>query len=442
LGRTAQRSDEPSGLNHRTASLGRAVRHGLAALVLAGTAISQASADDLPGAFRGNAYATYANVKAGPIATSLARGAFQGCPCEGTNGKTLTNEVDALSAANNALTATSTVATAFTTKTATTAEIQNTATIKGMVALGGLITADAVSSVATISATAKAITPSSDGSAFQNLTIAGQSIPSNVAPNTVVPLPGVGSVTLNKVQTSGTFKRGGTLLVEMIAVDVSVANNLGIPVGSKIVLAHAFAGFNRSQPDTVYDGHAFVAQAIGKSGDDLKNKIGTSANVFIDCNGTGGKTKTDSIAATDNGVVGVSGGETTAFAAPEGDADVAQTTATASDLKLLGGIITVDAIQAVAQSSLKDGIATGSADGSGFSGLTIAGVTIPVTIPPNTNVPLPLLGNVVVNEQTIHSDGSVSVNGLHITITMPNLLGLPVGSELVVAHANAAAAPF
>jgi len=36
----------------------------------------------------------------------------------------------------------------------------------------------------------------------------------------------------------------------------------------------------------------------------------------------------------------------------------------------------------------------------------------------------------------------VSVNGLHITITSANLMGLPVGSELVVAHANAAAAPF
>lgn len=133
---------------------------------------------------------------------------------------------------------------------------------------------------------------------------------------------------------------------------------------------------------------------------------------------------------------------TTAVAGPQGSAYVARTTATVASANLLGGLITLNAIQAVAQSTLQNGVVTGSADGSGFAGLTVAGIPIPLTTPPNTKLTLPLLGYVIVNEQTIAQDGSVTANGLHIHVSTANLLGLPVGADLVVAHAEAAAAPF
>ena len=89
-------------------------------------------------------------------------------------------------------------------------------------------------------------------------------------------------------------------------------------------------------------------------------------------------------------------------------------------------------------------VVTASAAGSTFGNLMIAGVPIPLTVPANTIVQLPLLGQVVVNEQTVpaHGSGPTVVNGLHVTITAPNALGAPVGTDIVLAHATATAVPL
>ncbi|HVU20713.1 MAG TPA: choice-of-anchor P family protein [Rhizomicrobium sp.] len=417
------------------------------AIVLAGgiaalSAAGGARAAELPGVFNGNAYATVANAKAGPLTAILARGAFQGCACQGTGGKVKTTEIDSISV-GPVFSVNKTISSVYTKKTASTAEVRNASSVEGLSALGGLITADAITSVATVDATKKTVSVSSDGSGFGNLTIAGQQIPVTVPPNTVVPLPGIGSVTLNKIATHGNLKKSGSIDVEMISVDVKVQNGLGLPVGAKIVVAHAIAGFNRKEPPAAFDGQAYAVTGNAALGDDLNNKIGRAAFLTIGCQGTHGRTETNSIAGRDiNGLLNTGDGETTAFAGPEGDAQVARTTSTVSSVGLLSGLIQVNALQAVATSSLTNGKSTGSADGSGFSGLTIAGVNIPVTIPPNTTLPLPLLGTVTVNEQTVKTDGSVTVNGLHIKVTTPNLFGLPVGAELTVAHASASAAPL
>jgi hypothetical protein len=425
----------------KLARRGLLILGGLIVLAFAGTA----QADDLPGAFHGNAYATFANVKAGPIAATLWRSASLACTCEGTDGKTKTNEVDGLSAGDNgnSLIANKTMTTVFTSKTATTADVQNTSSIGGFNALAGLITADGIKAVASISATKNTITPSSDGSSFTNLVIAGQAVPANVPVNTTIPLPGIGSVTLNAVTNSGKFKNGGSVLVEMMRINVGIKNNLGLAVGSKIVVAHASAGYERKQPVDVYDGSAYAAYASDAIGSQLANKIGKPAAIALGCEGSKGKTKTNSVASIPiNGAFSAGGGETTAFGGKEGGADVARTTSTLSSIKLLGGLIAVDGLQAVAQSSVQNGVVTPSTDGSGFAGLTVLGLPVPVTVPANTALPLPGIGTLTVNEQIVKKNGDVTVNGLHLVVLTANLFGLPVGSELVLAHAHASASPF
>jgi hypothetical protein len=86
---------------------------------------------------------------------------------------------------------------------------------------------------------------------------------------------------------------------------------------------------------------------------------------------------------------------------------------------------------------------TASTAGTQFGGLEIAGTNLPVDVPANTQITLPLLGYVVVNEQIAPKPGhagALTVNGLHVYITTANLLNVPVGSEIVVAHATATAA--
>jgi hypothetical protein len=72
-----------------------------------------------------------------------------------------------------------------------------------------------------------------------------------------------------------------------------------------------------------------------------------------------------------------------------------------------------------------------------------ARVPVPFDVAPNTRIDLPLLGRVVVNEQIVPTQGGkTQVNGLHIVITRANTLGLAVGSEIVIAHADTKAQRF
>jgi hypothetical protein len=434
-----------------TATRSRALRTQICgsaiALALAGGAAVHAEAADFPGSFRGDAYATFANVKAGIVAAQLGRSADQGCPCEGTDGKTLSNEVDSLRAGKkngDVLKAKVTRSTVYTTATQDSGEIRNTSRIAGLNAFGGLITADAIEAVADVSATSNTMTASSTGSTFVNLVIAGQQIAASVPENTRIALPGIGTVTLNKVTDTGQFKKSGRILVEMITIDVSDRNGFGLAVGSEIVVAHALAGISRTQPPVVFNGQAYAAAASGQAGDDLENKIGKAAAVSMGCDGTSGKTKTNNINTLDAGnLLSVGDGTTSVFGGPEGAPDVSKTTATVNTLNLLNGLITGSEITAVAQQSIQDGSVTSSTTGSGFASLSVAGVSIPLDTPPNTKIVLPGIGNVIVNEQVVpQQSGPVRVNGLHIVVTTENTLGLPVGSEIVVAHADAEAAPF
>ena len=117
----------------------------------------------------------------------------------------------------------------------------------------------------------------------------------------------------------------------------------------------------------------------------------------------------------------------------------AQATASTANISLLGGLITAQAINAVSTTSLTSSGFQVSAAGSTFTNLLIAG--IPYNNPaPNTNINLLGLGNVVLNEQTrsiTGTQGQLTVNMIDIHITVAgNLLGLQVGTEIIVSNAT------
>jgi hypothetical protein len=118
---------------------------------------------------------------------------------------------------------------------------------------------------------------------------------------------------------------------------------------------------------------------------------------------------------------------------------ISQATATLTGISLLG-LISADNIVSEATETTNKTAITASTAGTQFGSLSVGGVPLPLNVPPNTNIPLPLLGYVLVNEQIApvagHA-GPLTVNGLHIYITTPNVMNLPVGTEIIVAHAVA-----
>lgn len=429
-------------------SWSRLLAFGLMAAGLAATAAelapSKAAAAAPQGAFRGEAYGTFATGVVGPIATTLGRSAYLPCPCQGTSGQTKQNNVTALSAGTlgKVLRADAVTSTVFARKTGTAAEVTNTSTITGLNLLNGLITATTVKSVASTTATATATSSNAAGSTFVNLSINGRRIAADPAPNSRVELPGIGTVVLNKRVVSGNGQPVQTILVEGLTVEVKTANSFGLPVGARIVVAHAVSGFSRTPVQNFVGGQAYAAAANAAIGTVIQNQIGKAALVTIGCEGTGGKTLGNNIQALAVGKVLRTGtGVTTAFGGPDtGGGTIARTTARVENASLLGGLISFAAITASAEDRFNGGLHVRSAAGTQILGLRVLGLPVSASVAPNTRINLPALGYVIVNERKFPApaaNGLTQVNGLRIVVNTANTLGLPVGSEIVVAHAEA-----
>lgn len=403
----------------------------------------------LSGTFKGEAYGTLASALVGPIATTLGKTAYLPCPCQGTNGATQQTSVNALSAGlgGKVLTANVVTSTVYGLKTTSTATATNTSTVTGVNLLNGLITATAIKAVANANATATDIGVNATGSTFVDLVVAGVPIAASPTPGTRLTLPGIGSVVLNKATKTGKSSTSKQITVEMLTIEVSTDNVLGLPVGARIVVAHAIAGYARSVLPFSVGGQAFAATANTAIGNTIKNKIGKAALVTIGCDGTGGATKTNTVADLDVGtVLQIGTGDTTAYGGLDGSGTIARTTAKVENVGLLslpvtGALVKLTAMTVVAEDRFNGSVHTRSTAGTQFIGLKIAGLSLPVSVSPNFRVDLPF-GHVIVNEQKIPAAGKkgvMSVNGLRIVITGSNVLGLPVGSEITVAHAEATA---
>jgi hypothetical protein len=193
---------------------------------------------------------------------------------------------------------------------------------------------------------------------------------------------------------------------------------------------------------TFVGGQAYAASANAAIGSVLRNQIGKAALVTIGCEGTGGKTLTNNVASLAVGTTLRTGtGVTTAFGGPNGGGStIARTTARVESASLLNGLISFAAITAVAEDRFSGGLHTRSASGTQILGLRVLGLPVAATVAPNTRIDLPLLGFVIVNERIIpaaSANGVTQVNGLRIVVNTANSLGLPVGSEIIVAHADA-----
>lgn len=106
---------------------------------------------------------------------------------------------------------------------------------------------------------------------------------------------------------------------------------------------------------------------------------------------------------------------------------------------LLGPLVEINGLHAEAHSTAKIGTATSDTAHSSFDALRIAGVNLPLNIPPNTHIALPTLGSIVLNEQITQNINPINsyavVNMVDITLGLGNVLNAPVGTHIIIGHA-------
>jgi hypothetical protein len=152
---------------------------------------------------------------------------------------------------------------------------------------------------------------------------------------------------------------------------------------------------------------------------------------------------TSAVLPSDGGTVQNSSGDVSigglvtaqdAFATASGSSDRRQSAAAVSSatlgaVSILGGLITADGVVALASST----DANRDVAGSGLSNLVVNGVQLNDPAP-NTQVDLPGVGYVVLNERTLSNDGAITVNMIHVVLQ--DLSGQTTG-EIIVGSATA-----
>jgi len=117
-------------------------------------------------------------------------------------------------------------------------------------------------------------------------------------------------------------------------------------------------------------------------------------------------------------------------------------TADVHNIGLLGVLITATDVKAVSTTSQDNTGLHSSAAGSSWSNLVVAGMPQADVnnVPPNTTIQLAGFGKVVLNEQiesgtATSTTKKLTVNMIHVYVTIANNLNIPVGTQIIVSHA-------
>ncbi len=113
---------------------------------------------------------------------------------------------------------------------------ETTNTISGIDVLDGLITADVIQAKAQVWKSGQQVLLGTEGSSFVNLRVAGfPAIDDNVAPNTHLTIPGIGSLWLKRI-----VQHQDRITIRMIELTILEDNPLDLPIGSKVQVSSAY----------------------------------------------------------------------------------------------------------------------------------------------------------------------------------------------------------
>ena len=302
--------------------------------------------------------------------------------------------------------------------------------------LGALITAKEVKAVSTTFQDNTGCHSNASGSSLLVLKVGTTVFNAVPAPNTTIQLAGFGRVVLNEQIESGTATSSTKrLTVNMIHVYVTIANNLGIPVGTQIIVAHAVSGLTQVNGPGTLDGTSF-----GTYVNSTTIKSSATAPASVGCLGNALITKSQVSINVPN--VLSSGTITdTAQGSVTASLSTSETTSTVQNVNLLNGIITANVVHADAKASTMNGTTFNFSEGSGsyFTGLVVQGVAY-ANVAANTKLTITLNGKTLGTlylHRVIQGTNSITVRMIELVIAAGNPLGLPTGMDIIVASASA-----
>jgi hypothetical protein len=310
---------------------------------------------------------------------------------------------------------------------------QASANTASITLLSGLISAQDIKAVSTTTLTNNAFQVSSAGSTFSNLVILGHVYNGSVPANTTINLPLVGYVVLNE-QTSNIQTSMANLTVNMIHVHVTVANILGLRVGTEIIVSNATSGMLNVFAPAIMSSQSFGTEVLGP----LLNSAPT-APVMTPCLGTNGSVITNTLAGLNLPPILNSGTVTntgeTKLTIPMSSG---RSTSTVQGLNLLNGLITANIMTAQVVASANDTYLVTSNGTDSFLGISVTGhPEIVDSVPYNTSVSLAGLGTLYLKRiiNTNPPTHSLEVRSLELVINQNNSYGLPIGLDVIVGDA-------
>jgi hypothetical protein len=294
-----------------------------------------------------------------------------------------------------------------------------------------LITGAEVKAVSTTSQVGSGLSVSETGSSLVGLVVAGNAITAVPAPNTTISLAGFGKVVLNEYIVSGGTNMKG-LTVNMIHVYVTVTNNLRIPVGTQIIVAHAVSHLTQIGGPASLDGTAF-----GTSVNSATIKSSPTAPVSVGCQGNALITNTQLGISVPN-VLSSGTIQDTAQGSVSASSSSATTTSSVQSVNLLAGIVTADAVSDQAHASTTaPGTTVNFSQSGSFVNLKVTGhPEITASVAANTKVTLAGIGTLYLH-RVIQGTNNIQVRMIEVVLAAGNVLGLPTGTDIIVASASA-----
>ncbi|HEX9377321.1 MAG TPA: choice-of-anchor P family protein [Actinomycetota bacterium] len=305
---------------------------------------------------------------------------------------------------------------------------KETSTVHNLSMIDGMVKADFLKSVSrTTRHSDGSYTFSTVGSQFGGLVINGQAM--NQAPeHQIIELPGLGRIILFQHAKSirGTVAQQ---FVNMLTIEILHQNDQGIPVGTRMVIAHALSRMSRAAGPL--GGRAWGSRL--KAGDTLES--GPSFTTYLPCTGTKGVLlKQSGLAANLPAPISLGTITNTAQGTVGLTETKGETTSSIANVDLGDGQITADLIKADTAVDKKAGAPVFDTSGSHFGGLVVNGEPQSASPDPNTVIEIPNLGRVILYEVTKGKHFAI-VRMFHLKVLEDNP-DFPVGTDLVLGYSK------